>query len=114
MSAKTKKTIQIVLSIFLIAIGFLIARHLILTKPRLKVRKHLAPLPMVKVMKVKLSPHRIIIDADGTVRAVKEISLVSLSPTEFLSQIVSKKLSIHPFNKSSNVSATILYPAPAV
>ena len=77
MSAKTKKTIQIVLSIFLIAIGFLIARHLILTKPRLKVRKHLAPLPMVKVMKVKLSPHRIIIDADGTVRAVKEISLVS-------------------------------------
>ncbi len=77
MSAKTRKAIQIVLSVFLVAIGFFIARHLILTRPHLKVRKHLAPLPMVKVMKVKLSPHRIIIDADGTVRAVKEISLVS-------------------------------------
>jgi len=71
-----KRIIHLVLAIGIVLIGIGIARHLILTRPHLKTRKRKAPIPMVRVERVKAKKHQIVVKEGGVVRAVKMIKLV--------------------------------------
>ena len=63
-----RKVIQVVIAIVIVIAGVMIARHLILTRPHLKTKKRKKPIPLVKVLRVHLQKHQILVKADGETR----------------------------------------------
>jgi RND family efflux transporter MFP subunit len=76
MSTSIRRLIQIVMALVFIVVGFFAMKEMKANKPELK---RLAPVssdPIVKVVEIQLKPHTILIRGEGTVKPLREISLV--------------------------------------
>ncbi|HDG97847.1 MAG TPA: efflux RND transporter periplasmic adaptor subunit [Desulfobacterales bacterium] len=71
-----KKIVHVVLVICIVAIGLGGFLKLTASKPRVKRKRPKLPLPVVRAIKVRVGPHQMIIKGQGTVRPIREISLV--------------------------------------
>ena len=77
MDKKRKRLIQFGVTVTLIVLGVLGMQALTAMKPQLKKRKPPAPIPMVRAIEIKTGPQEVHIFGEGTVRPLREISLVS-------------------------------------
>ncbi len=75
MSKRGKRTIQVLFTILLIAAGAFGMIKLTESKPQMKKRKTVAPVPMVRTMVVQTASKAMIIRGEGTVKPVSEIDL---------------------------------------
>ena len=76
MSKTKSRFLHFVVVIVLVTLGALGMRALTASKPQLKKRKPAVPIPMVRTIKVKTGPQSVHILGEGTVRPLREISLV--------------------------------------
>jgi len=76
MSTSIRRLIQVVMALVLMAVGFLAMKELKASKPELKRRAPVSSDPIVKVVEVQMKPHTVLIRGEGTVRPLREISLV--------------------------------------
>jgi RND family efflux transporter MFP subunit len=76
MDKKKKRLFHAVITIGLIALGFLGMRELTASRPELERRRPSAPTPLVRTIKVAVRPHWITVHGEGTVQPVQEIQLV--------------------------------------
>jgi RND family efflux transporter MFP subunit len=76
MDKRRKRILQLVLSIAFVALGIMGFRALMASKPQIKKRKPPAPVPMVRIMRVKAGPQVLYIRGEGTVGPLREINLV--------------------------------------
>ncbi len=76
MSPRKKRLIQFGISAVLITMGVVGLLLLTASKPEMKKRKPPAPVPMVRTIKTNSGPQTVYIRGEGTVRPLREISLV--------------------------------------
>ena len=76
MKVDRRRFLHLSLALIALALGFLSMARLIATKPKVKRRPPLTFLPGVKVLEVKLGPHRVVVKGEGTVRPLREVALV--------------------------------------
>ncbi|RLA96126.1 MAG: efflux transporter periplasmic adaptor subunit [Deltaproteobacteria bacterium] len=76
MKVDRRRFLHLSLALIALALGFLSMARLIATKPKVKRRPPLTFLPGVKVLEVKLGPHRVVVKEEGTVRPLREVALV--------------------------------------
>ncbi|MBW2645692.1 MAG: efflux RND transporter periplasmic adaptor subunit [Deltaproteobacteria bacterium] len=76
MSEKKRRLLQVVVAVLLVAVGVLAMRVLTATKPELEKRKPITPTPVVRTVKVKVETQPVNIRGEGTVRPLREITLV--------------------------------------
>lgn len=86
---KTKRRLfHFAVTIILIALGIVGFVALTSSKPQLKRRKPVVPIPMIRAMRIQTGPQPVIIQGQGTVRPLREIQLAS--------QVGGKVLDISP------------------
>jgi RND family efflux transporter MFP subunit len=76
MNKKKRRLFHFAIAIVVIALGAIGMRALTASKPQLKKRKGSAPVPMVRTIKIQTGPQAIHVQGEGTVRPLREISLV--------------------------------------
>lgn len=76
MSKKKRRLFHFAITTIFIIVGVLGLVALTASKSRLEKIKHVAPMPMVRVIKVHTGPKSIHIRGEGTVRPLREINLV--------------------------------------
>jgi RND family efflux transporter MFP subunit len=76
MNAKRRKAFHLGMTIILVTLGVLGMRALTSSKPELKKERPPAPVPMVRALEIQTGPHTVQIEAEGTVRPLREINLV--------------------------------------
>ncbi|MES0363280.1 MAG: efflux RND transporter periplasmic adaptor subunit, partial [Desulfobacteria bacterium] len=76
MNKGRRKLFHFAIAIVVIAVGAIGMRALTASKPQLKKRKAPAPVPMVRTTEIQTGPQAIHIQGEGTVRPLREISLI--------------------------------------
>ena len=76
MNKGRRRLFHFAITIVVIAVGAIGMRALTASKPQLKKRKGSAPVPMVRTIKIQTGPQAIHVQGEGTVRPLREISLV--------------------------------------
>ncbi len=76
MNKGRRRLFHFAIAIVVIAVGAIGMRALTASKPQLKKRKGSAPVPMVRTIKIQTGPQAIHVQGEGTVRPLREISLV--------------------------------------
>ncbi len=76
MSKKKRRLLHFVIAVALVGLGVLGMEALTASKPKLKKRRPTAQAPMVRTIEVKIGPQSVHILAEGTVRPLREITLV--------------------------------------
>lgn len=76
MSKKKRRLFHFAITFVIIAIGALGLKALVESKPELEKRKTTVQAPIVRTIKIKIGPQSVFIRGEGTVRPLREISLV--------------------------------------
>jgi RND family efflux transporter MFP subunit len=76
MSKTKRRIIHIAVMVIVVGLGVLGFLALTASKPQLKRTKPPAPMPMVRVAKIKTGPQSVTVRGEGTVRPLREIQLV--------------------------------------
>lgn len=77
MSKTRKRMLHFLIAVILIGSGVAGMNALIAGKQKVKKRKPLVPVPAVRTLRVGVGPKRVLVTAEGTVRPLRESSLVS-------------------------------------
>ena len=77
MNMTRKRLLHIVVTLVLVVLGILGMFALMSSKSQIKKQKRVAPVPMVRTIKVKTGPQSIHISGEGTVRPLQTIDLAS-------------------------------------
>ncbi|MBW2094607.1 MAG: biotin/lipoyl-binding protein, partial [Deltaproteobacteria bacterium] len=83
-----KRLLQVIVTLVLLALGVFGMQKITASRQDVKRRKPPVPVPTVRVMDVKATSHRVVIEGEGTVRPLDEIRLIP--------QVGGKVISISP------------------
>lgn len=77
MSKAKKRLVQLAICTVFVALGVVVFRVLLASRPEMEKQKPPPPVPMVRTFEVKMEPQTVRIRGEGTVQPLREINLVS-------------------------------------